>query len=94
MNKLKQNWKVILIVLLAFFSLNRCTVSCSRSSKINSQQKEIINKDSLINKQTDSINILNQKINGMTEAAVVRDKAMENIAAAKKNIVVNVKRVK
>ena len=35
MNKLKKNWKEILIVLLILFGMNKCTVSCNRGSKLN-----------------------------------------------------------
>ena len=58
MNKIKQYWKEILIGLLIVFGLNKCTVACNRDTKINTQQTEIVQKDSIIKVQTDSLNIL------------------------------------
>ena len=58
MNKIKQYWKEILIGLLIVFGLNKCTVACNRSTKIDVQQTELVQKDSIIKVQTDSLNIL------------------------------------
>jgi len=58
MEKLKKNWKIILISLLVVFSLNKCTVACNRGTKVNKQQAELAQKDSLIKIQKDSLNIL------------------------------------
>ena len=58
MEFIKKNWKMILIVLLVVFSLNKCTVACNRDTKINKQQTELIQKDSIIKIQSDSLNIL------------------------------------
>ena len=55
MEYIKKNWKIILIVLLVVFSLNKCTVACNRDTKINKQQTELIQKDSIIKAQTDSL---------------------------------------
>ena len=57
--KLKKNWKIILIVLLLLFSLNKCTVSCNRQGVIDKQNLELSNQDSIIKIQNDSIKILN-----------------------------------
>ena len=57
MNFIKENWKIILIVLLVVFSLNKCTVACNRDTKINKQQVELVQKDSIIKVQNDSLNI-------------------------------------
>lgn len=62
MNKLKKNWKEILIVLLILFGMNKCTVSCNRGSKLNKANKEIVYKDSLNKAMTDSIKSLNVTI--------------------------------
>lgn len=59
MNFIKQHWKEILIGLLILFSLNKCTVACNRDTKINKQQTELIQKDSIIKVKTDSLNIMN-----------------------------------
>ena len=58
MEKIKKYWREILIGLLVIFSLNKCTTSCSRSRIIKKQNTEIIQKDSLIKVQSDSLNIL------------------------------------
>lgn len=58
MNKIKQYWKEILIGLLVVFGLNKCTVACNRSTTIDTQKTEIVQKDSIIKVQTDSLNIL------------------------------------
>ena len=55
MEKIKKYWKEILICLLVVFSLNKCTVACNRDTKINKQQTEIIQKDSIIRSQSDSL---------------------------------------
>lgn len=58
MEFIKKHWKEILIVLLIIFSLNKCTVACNRDTKINKQEAELIQKDSIIKIQADSMNIL------------------------------------
>lgn len=58
MEKIKKNWKTILIALLVIFSLNRCTVACNRDTKVNKQQVELSKRDSIIRTQKDSLNIL------------------------------------
>lgn len=55
MGKIKKYWKEILICLLIVFSLNKCTVACNRDTKINKQQTELIQKDSIIKSQADSL---------------------------------------
>lgn len=58
MEKVKKYWKEILIGLLVIFCLNKCTTSCSRGRIIKKQNIEIIQKDSIIKSQSDSLNIL------------------------------------
>ena len=58
MEYIKKNWKLILIAILIIFSLNKCTVACNRDTKINKQNIELVQKDSIIKAQTDSLNIL------------------------------------
>ena len=67
MNKIKKNWKSILIVLLVLFSLNKCTVSCNRQGVIDKQNIEIVKQDSLIKAQNDSIRILNVELIGKND---------------------------
>ena len=59
MEHIKKHWKEILIIFLIIFSLNKCTVACNRNIKINKQQTEIIQKDSVIKVQLDSLTLLN-----------------------------------
>ena len=58
MEKIKKYWREILIGLLVIFCLNKCTTSCSRGRTIKKQNIEIVQKDSLIKVQSDSLNIL------------------------------------
>lgn len=67
MNKIKKNWKSILIVLLVLFSLNKCTVSCNRQGVIDKQNIEIVKQDSIIKAQNDSIRILNVELIGKND---------------------------
>ena len=67
MNKLKKNWKEILIVLLILFGMNKCTVSCNRRSKLNKANQEIVYKDSLNKVMADSIKSLNVTIVNLTD---------------------------
>ena len=57
MEFIKKNWKNILIVLLVLFGMNKCTVSCNRGTKINNQQVELLQKDSIIKAQEDSLKL-------------------------------------
>lgn len=57
MEFIKKNWKIILIVLLVLFGMNKCTVSCNRGTKINNQQVELLQKDSIIKAQEDSLKL-------------------------------------
>ena len=59
MEGIKKHWKEILFALLVIFSLNKCTVACNRDTKINKQQAEILQKDSIIRAQSDSLSLLN-----------------------------------
>lgn len=67
MNKLKKNWKEILIILLILFGMNKCTVSCNRGSKLNKANKEIVYKDSLNKAMADSIKSLNVTIANLAD---------------------------
>lgn len=52
--KFKQHWKVILLCLLAVLWMNRCSVACSRESKIENLEDHIEYRDSLLSER-DSI---------------------------------------
>ena len=58
MEFIKKHWVKIVIGLLIIFSLNKCTVACNRDTKINKQSIEIMQKDSIIRAQEDSLNIM------------------------------------
>lgn len=58
MEFIKKHWKEILLALLIVFSLNKCTVACNRDTKINKLQTEIVQKDSIINKQKEELDVL------------------------------------
>ena len=58
MKKIKKYWKEILLGIFIIFSLNKCTVACNRDTTINKQNIEILQKDSIIKIQKDSLNIL------------------------------------
>ena len=53
-DKIKQHWKVILLCLLAVLWMNRCSVACSRESKIEKLEDQVEQRDSLLSKR-DSI---------------------------------------
>ena len=52
--KFKQHWKVILLCLFAVLWMNRCSVACSRESKIENLEDHIEYRDSLLSER-DSI---------------------------------------
>lgn len=67
MNKIKKNWKEILIALLVIFGLNKCTVSCNRGSKLKKANVEIVTKDSTIKAMSDSIKSLNVTVANLSD---------------------------
>lgn len=64
-DKIKKNWKTILIVLLVLFSLNKCTVSCNRQGVIDKQTTELVKKDSIILSNQDTIKAKQETIEKM-----------------------------
>ena len=52
--KIKQHWKVILLCLFVVLWMNRCSVACSRESKIEKLEDQVEHRDSLLSKR-DSI---------------------------------------
>lgn len=63
MKNIKKYWREILLGLFVIFSLNRCTIACNRDSQINKQKIELIQKDSIVKVQGDSLTILNIRWN-------------------------------
>ena len=55
MKNIKKYWKEILLGIFILLSLNKCTVACNRDATINKQNIEILQKDSIINAQSDSL---------------------------------------
>ena len=55
MKNIKKYWKEILLGIFVLLSLNKCTVACNRDAIINKQNIEILQKDSIINIQSDSL---------------------------------------
>lgn len=67
MDKLKKNWKEILICILILFAMNKCTVSCNRGSKLNKANQELVYKDSVNKVMSDSIKSLNVTISNLSD---------------------------
>lgn len=55
LDKIKKNWKTILIIVLILFSLNKCTQSCNRQSKIDKQNVKIEQLDSTLQEKNSEI---------------------------------------
>ena len=53
--KIKQHWKVILLCLFAVLWMNRCSVACSRESKIEKLKDQVEQCDSLLSKRDSTI---------------------------------------
>ena len=58
-DKIKQHWKVILICLFAVLWMNRCSVACSRESKIEKLEDQVERRDSLIREMTYELDMKN-----------------------------------
>lgn len=76
--KLKKNWKEILLVILVIFSMNKCTQSCNRQNKIDKLNREMFVSDSTNKVLEDSlkeeIKNLNAHITTLTEVnGVLKD---------------------
>ena len=55
LDKLKKNWKNILIIVLILFGLNKCTQSCNRQTKIDEQTVKIKQLDSTLQEKNSEI---------------------------------------
>lgn len=102
MEKLKAHWEIILICIFALFSMNRCTVACNRSNKIDKLDKEIVEigykNDSTLKsyqKHIDSLEVIlkvaSERENGLRQSLEIKNDAMRQISESKKNIQVTVK---
>lgn len=63
---LKKYWHIIVICLLFVFAMSQCTRSCTRNSKIKTQNIEIQKRDSTINSLTLEIDTLKNNLNYYT----------------------------
>ena len=57
--KIKQHWKVILLCLFVVLWMNRCSVACSRESKIEKLEDQVETRDSLIREMTYELDMKN-----------------------------------
>ena len=57
--KIKQHWKVILLCLFVVLWMNRCSVACSRESKIEKLEDQVEKRDSLIREMTYELDMKN-----------------------------------
>lgn len=60
--KIKQHWKVILLCFFAVLWMNRCSVACSRESKIENLEDHIEFRDSLLVDKDSIINVLSNEL--------------------------------
>lgn len=102
MNKIKQHWKEISIIVLALGFLSKCTQSCNRATQIDMLTEELEAKssssDSIITILEDScrsmsttIKIYEERVSGMEQSLSIQEEAARRISEAKKNISVNVR---
>ena len=55
LDKIKKNWKTILIAVLIIFGMNKCTQSCNRQIKIDEQTVKIEQLDSTLQEKNSEI---------------------------------------
>ena len=76
-DKIKQHWKVILLCLLAVLWMNRCSVACSRESKIENLEDQVEQRDSLLSKRDSIIREMTFELD-MKNALLVSEKSHNN----------------
>ena len=76
-DKIKQHWKVILLCLLAVLWMNRCSVACSRESKIEKLEDQVEQRDSLLSKRDSIIREMTFELD-MKNALLVSEKSHNN----------------
>ena len=93
-DKIKQHWKVILICLLAVLWMNRCSVACSRESKIEKLEDQVEQCDSLLSKRDSTIREMTFELD-MKNALLDSEKSHNNnfTSIASDNQAVLMKRV-
>ena len=76
-DKIKQHWKVILLCLFAVFWMNRCSVACSRESKIEKLEDQVEQCDSLLSKRDSIIREMTYELD-MKNALLDSEKSHNN----------------
>ena len=59
---IKDNWKIILIILLLLFGVSKCTSSCNRGNQIDKLNYQIVQMDSIITSNGIEIERMNIKL--------------------------------
>ena len=93
-DKIKQHWKVILLCLFAVLWMNRCSVACSRESKIEKLEDQVEQCDSLLSKRDSIIREMTYELD-MKKALLDSEKSHNNniTSIASDNQAVLMKRV-
>ena len=76
-DKIKQHWKVILLCLFAVLWMNRCSVACSRESKIEKLEDQVEQRDSLLSKRDSIIREMTYELD-MKNALLDSEKSHNN----------------
>lgn len=92
--KIKQHWKVILLCLFVVLWMNRCSVACSRESKIEKLEDQVEQGDSLLSKRDSIIREMTYELD-MKNALLDSEKSHNNnfTSIASDNQAVLMKRV-
>lgn len=61
-DKIKRNWKNILLIILILFSVNKCTSSCTRGKQIDKLNYQIVQMDSVIHANGIELDKLNMRL--------------------------------
>ena len=93
-DKIKQHWKVILLCLFVVLWMNRCSVACSRESKIEKLEDQVEQCDSLLSKRDSIIREMTYELD-MKNALLDSEKSHNNnfTSIASDNQAVLMKRV-
>ena len=93
-DKIKQHWKVILLCLFVVLWMNRCSVACSRESKIEKLEDQVEQRDSLLSKRDSIIREMTFELD-MKNALLASEKSHNNdfTSIASDNQAVLMKRV-
>ena len=75
--KIKQHWKVILLCLFVVLWMNRCSVACSRESKIEILEDQVEYRDSLLSEKDSVIREMTYELD-MKNALLDSEKSHNN----------------